>query len=78
MIKLNSKLTNRIIFSDQKKIKQLLLNCLFFLIKVSDELRIDIAEENGDLNEMLIKIAFSFKGSAFSKDRLDSLPILNP
>lgn len=41
-------------------------------------MRIELVEENGELNEMFIKISFCFKGQAFSKDRLDSLPILNP
>ncbi|CAD8107036.1 unnamed protein product [Paramecium sonneborni] len=76
-----SKLKKKQIYSDQKKIKQLILNILFFLCKTCQNIQINLIEDNNEennINETVIQIDIQFQGNALNKEKLDNLPIINP
>ncbi|CAK87216.1 unnamed protein product (macronuclear) [Paramecium tetraurelia] len=77
-----SKLKQKWIFSDQKKLKQLILNVLFFLSKTCTNIKINLIEDNCNqeinVNETILLIDIQFQGLALTQEKLNNFPIINP
>ncbi|CAD8144573.1 unnamed protein product [Paramecium pentaurelia] len=79
-IKLISHLTDNRIYTDQKKLKQLLINCLFFIFQNTEQIIIELKDEvsQDGLNQKFIKFDIIYSGQIFTAEKISKLPILNP
>ncbi|CAK88141.1 unnamed protein product (macronuclear) [Paramecium tetraurelia] len=79
-IKFISHLTDNRIYTDQKKLKQLLFNCLFFIFQSTEHITIELKDEESkdDLSQKFIKFDIIYSGSIFTAEKISKLPILNP
>ncbi|CAD8114948.1 unnamed protein product [Paramecium sonneborni] len=74
-----NKLRKDIVFQDQKQLKQLFLNLLYYLTEYSQEIEIILEQaEVNSIKKQYFRIKIQFQGSSFSKDAIKGLPFINP
>ncbi|CAD8059531.1 unnamed protein product [Paramecium sonneborni] len=75
-----SHLIDNRIHTDQKKLKQLIFNCLFFVFQNTEQIIIELKDEisDDDLNQKFIKFDIIYSGQIFTAEKISKLPILNP
>ncbi|CAK92841.1 unnamed protein product (macronuclear) [Paramecium tetraurelia] len=67
------------VFQDQKQLKQLFLNLLYYLTEHCQEIGIVLDQgEEYSLKKPYFRVKIEFKGTSFSKDAIKGLPFINP
>ncbi|CAD8118669.1 unnamed protein product [Paramecium sonneborni] len=76
---ITNKLKKDIVFQDQKQLKQLFLNLLYYISEHSQDIGIILEQgEDYSLKKQYFCIKIEFQGSSFSKDAIKGLPFINP
>ncbi|CAD8196741.1 unnamed protein product [Paramecium pentaurelia] len=76
---IKNQLKKDIVFQDQKQLKQLFLNLLYYLTEHCQDIGIVLDQgEEYSLKKSYFRVRIEFKGSSFSKDAIKGLPFINP
>ncbi|CAD8092358.1 unnamed protein product [Paramecium primaurelia] len=76
---ITNQLKKDIVFQDQKQLKQLFLNLLYYLTEHCQDIGIVLDQgEEYSLKKSYFRVRIEFKGSSFSKDAIKGLPFINP
>ncbi|CAD8107032.1 unnamed protein product [Paramecium sonneborni] len=76
---IKSKLKKQIVSQDQKQLKQLILNIIYFITEHSQDLIFYLEESDGPQSKLsFIRIKLEYQGFHFCKDSMKGLPFINP
>ncbi|CAD8086429.1 unnamed protein product [Paramecium primaurelia] len=76
---IKSRLKKETVCQDQKQLKQLILNILYFITERCQDITIYLEESDGPQSKLsFIRIRLEYQGLCFCKDSLKGLPFINP
>ncbi|CAD8100534.1 unnamed protein product [Paramecium sonneborni] len=76
---IKSKLRIQTVSQDQKQLKQLILNILYFITERSQDITFYLEESDGPQSKLsFIRIKLEYQGLQFCKDSMNGLPFINP